>query len=94
MEPWKPRSSVPIQRLFRGILSSFARPVDLSEPVWQARYDDFHLFSAQKVEETWIDLPQDPVRAGLAEPPCDGPWSSARSDEPGRTVGVPVGWLD
>src|ERR1700738_4424682 len=54
-------------------LSSFARPVDLSEPVWQARYDDFHLFSAQEVEETLIDLHPDPVRAGLAAHPCDGP---------------------
>jgi putative transposase len=94
LKPWKPRRPVPIQRPFRGTLSSFARSVDLSEPVWQARCDDFHLSSAPKVEETWIDLPPDPVRAGLAAHPCDGPWSSARYDEPGRTVGVPVGWLD
>jgi putative transposase len=94
LKPWEQRSSVQIQRLFRGTLSSFARSVDLSEPVWQARHDDFNLFSAQKVEEKLIDMHQDPVRAGLAAHPCDWPWSSARYDEQGRTVGVPVGWLD
>jgi putative transposase len=94
MKPWEQRSSVRIKRLLRGTLSSEARDVDLSEPVWQARYRDLDLFSAQKVEEERIDLHQDPVRAGLAAHPCDGPWSSARYDEQGRTVGVAVGWLD
>jgi hypothetical protein len=41
-----------------------------------------------------MDLHQDPVRAGLAAHACDGPWSSSRYDEQGRTVGVAVGWLD
>jgi putative transposase len=94
LKPWKQRSSVQIQRLFRGTLSSYARSVDLSEPVWQARYDDFNLFSAKKVEEKLVYMHQDPVRAGLAAQACDWPWSSARYYEQGRTVGVPVGWLD
>jgi putative transposase len=94
MKPWKPRSSVHIKRLFRGTLSSYARSVDRSEPVWQARYDDFSLFSAKKVEGKLVYMHQDPVRAGLAAHPCDWPWSSARSYEQGRTVGVAVGWLD
>jgi putative transposase len=87
-------SSVHIKRLFRGILASYARDVDLSEPVWQARYDDFNLFSAKKVEEKLVYMHQDPVRAGLAAHACDWPWSSARYDEQGRTVGVAVGWTE
>ena len=59
-----------------------------------ARYDDFNLFSAKKVEEKLVYMHQDPVRAGLAAQACDWPWSSARYYEQGRTVGVPVGWLD
>jgi putative transposase len=94
MKPCKQRSSVQIKRLFRGILSSYARSVDLSASIWQASYYDFNLFSAQKVEEKLIDIHQDPVRAGLAAQPCDWPWSSARCYEQGRTVGVAVGRLD
>jgi hypothetical protein len=71
MKRWKQGSSVPIKRLLRGALSWYARSADLSEPVWQARHDDFHLSSAQKVEEKRIDLHHDPVRAGLAAHPCD-----------------------
>ena len=94
MKQWKQRSSVHIKRLFRGTLSSYAQSVGLSEPVWQARYYDFHLFSAKKVEEKLVYMHQNPVRAGLAAHACDWPWSSARYYEQGRTVGVPVGWLD
>jgi putative transposase len=94
LKPWERRSAVHIKRLFRGALSSYARSVALSEPIWQARYDDFNLFPAKKVEEKVISIPQDPVRAGLVAHPCDWPWSSARYDEQGRTVGVAVGWLD
>jgi putative transposase len=94
MKQWKQRSPVQIKRLFGGTLSSYARSVDLSEPVWQARYYDFNLFSARKVEEKLVYMHQDPVRAGLAAHPCDWPWSSARYYEQGRTVGVAVGWLD
>jgi putative transposase len=94
LKPWERRRSVPIRRLLRGALSSWARSVDLSEPVWQARYDDFNLFSAKKVEEKLVYMHQDPVRAGLAAHACDWPWSSARYYEQGRTVGVAVGWLD
>jgi hypothetical protein len=94
VKPWKPRSSVPIQRLLRGTLSSSERSVDLSAPVVQARCFDFNESSARKVEEKLVDVHQDPVRDGLAAHRCDGRWSSARSDEQGGTVGVPVGRLD
>src|SRR5947209_5346952 len=64
MKPWKRCSSAQIKRPFRGTLSSSGGSVDLSGPVWQARHDDFHLFSARKGEEKWIYVHQDPVRAG------------------------------
>ena len=35
-----------------------------------------------------------PVRANLVTCPCDWPWSSARYDESGQSMGVPAGWLD
>jgi putative transposase len=94
MKQWKQRSSVQIKRLLREGLPAYARTFDPSEPFWQARYYDFNLYSARKIEEKLVYMHQNPVRAGLVARPCDWPWSSARYYELGRTVGVPVGWLD
>ncbi len=71
-----------------------AATFDPEQPVWQARYYDFNLFSDQKIEEKLSYMHQNPVKAGLVEHPCDWPWSLARSYEQGRPVGVPVGWRD
>ena len=50
-------------------------------------------FIEGKVEETLVDMHQNPVRAALAGRPCDWPRSSARYDVR-PNVGVPVGRLD
>ncbi len=94
MKQWKQRSSVQIKRLFQNPLRSYARTIDLAEPIWQPRYYDFNLDSPHKIEEKLSYMHQNPVRAGLVARPCDWPWSSARFYEQGRTVGVAVGWLD
>jgi putative transposase len=85
---------VQIKRLLREELSAYAGTFDLSEPIWQPRYYNFNPYSPHKVEEKLAYMHASPVRTGLVARPCDWPWSSARSDELGRTVGVPVGWLD
>ncbi len=93
MKQWKQRSSVQIKRLLSEELNAYAMTLDLSEPVWQPRYYDFNLYSSHKIQEKLAYMHLNPVRAGLAEQPCDWPWSSARYYEMGRSVGVPVGWL-
>lgn len=94
MKQWKQRSSLQIKQLFRSFLSRYAETIDLDEPIWQAGYYDFNLYTERKTEEKLTYMHQNPVRAGLVEKPVDWPWSSARFYELGRSVGVPVGWLD
>jgi putative transposase len=94
MKQWKQRSSVQIKRLLSDSLSSYGGSIDLTEPIWQARYYDFNLYSPCKIEEKLLYMHQNPVRAGLTARPCDWPWSSARYYEQGRSVGVPISWLD
>jgi putative transposase len=94
MKQWKQRSSVGIKRLLYADLPSYMTTVDRAQPVWQARYYDFNLTTEGKVEEKLGYIHRNPVRAGLVPAACDWPWSSARYYEQGRTVGVPVGWLD
>ncbi|HEY2155900.1 MAG TPA: transposase [Isosphaeraceae bacterium] len=94
MKQWKQRSSIQIKRLLRGHLPSYASKINLTEPVWQARYYGFNLFTERKVEEKLAYIHQNPVRAGLVPGPCDWPWSSARHYELGLRVGIPVGWAE
>ena len=94
MKQWKQRSSIQIKRLIREALVRYAGTMDLTEPVWQAGYYDFNLFTDWKTEEKLAYMHQNPVRAGFVERPCDWPWSSARYYELGRSVGVPVAWLN
>ena len=94
MKQWKQRSSIQIKRLARSLLVGYAGTIDLTEPVWQAEYYDFNLFSERKAEEKLAYMHQNPVSAGLVGRPEDWPWSSAGYYETGRTVGVPVAWLD
>jgi hypothetical protein len=75
-------------------LPASAGTFDRSEPIGQARHDDFNMDSSPKIEEKRASMHLNPVRVGLVRRPCDWPWSSARSYESGRSVGVPVGWLD
>lgn len=93
MKQWKQRSSIQIKRLFATELVQYAQTIDPKDPVWQARYYDFNVFSAHKLREKLAYMHQNPVRANLVAQPIDWPWSSARHYEQGRSVGVDVTWL-
>ncbi len=93
-KPWEPLSSVQIKRLMRSQWVRYAGTLGPTEPVWQAGYDDSNLFTGRKVEEKLAYMQQNPVRTGLAGRPEDWPWSSAGYYAAGRSVGVPVAWLD
>ena len=89
MKQWKQRSSIQIKRLIRSLLVRYAETIDLTEPFWQAGYEDFHLFTRRKVEEKLASMHRNPVRAGLVGKPEDWPWSSAGYDETGPVGGRP-----
>jgi putative transposase len=56
------------------------------EQVWETRYADVHVFSADHVAERLSFMHQAPVKAGLAETATDWEWSSAR-----HYAGLPEG---
>jgi putative transposase len=94
LKQWKRTSSWEIKKLLRSQLTSLAQTIDLAEPVWQARYYSFNLFTDRKVLEKINYMHANPVRAGLVNRAIDWPWSSARYYELGKSVGVPIRPLD
>jgi len=94
MKLWKQQSSLRIKRLIEEELPAYAETIDRSDPVWQTRYYDFNLYSEKKILEKLQYMHQNPVKAGLAARAVDWRWSSARYYEQGRSVGVPVGWIE
>ena len=94
MKQWKQQSSVRAKRALRESCTAYAGEIDPGEPFWQRKYYDFNLYSEKKLREKVEYMHLNPVRAGLVEEPCQWPWSSARYYEQGRSVGVPVEWID
>jgi putative transposase len=94
MKQWKRMSSVHIHRLLRQDLRHYSQRFDLEDPVWQPKYYPFNLYSSEKTREKLAYMHQNPVRAGLVNSPADWPWSSFRYYEYGRSVGVPIRWIE
>ena len=94
MKQWKQRSSVQIKKLMREKLVRYGRAIDLSEPVWQARYYPFNVYTDEKLHEKLDYMHNNPVAAGLVARAIDWQFSSARHYLLGKSVGVPVNWVD
>jgi putative transposase len=92
MNRWKDESSTLIKSLYRECFPAYAAAVRADDPVWQARYYGFNVFTREKLEEKLDYMHLNPVRAGLAEKTTDWPWSSARWHLTGRSVGIPIRW--
>ncbi|HEY4760068.1 MAG TPA: transposase [Thermoguttaceae bacterium] len=94
MQQWKRLSSHSIRGLVHKKLPCYAKTIGKEDPFWQAKYYSFNLYNEDKVREKLTYMHENPVRAGLVGKPCDWPWSSARYYEQGRSLGVPVNWID
>ena len=93
MKQWKRTSSLRIKGLLTTTLTEYSGPF-ADSPVWQAKYYVFNIHSRRKLEEKLTYMHQNPVRAGLVQDACQWQWSSARHYELGKSVGVPVGWIE
>ena len=93
MQQWKRLSSHNIGVLIRSKFVHYAEKISPDDPFWQARYYSFNLYSEEKVRDKLTSMHENPVRAGLVAEPCDWAFSSARYDEQGRSVGVPIRWI-
>ena len=94
MKQWKQRSSILIKRLLHEKLVGYSKAIATDDAFWQRKYYPFHLYSQKKMREKLEYMHLNPVRAGLVEKPADWPWSSARWYEQGKSVGVPLQWVD
>ena len=94
LKQWKRTSSIRIKNWLSEKLPSYASRISTDEPIWQARSYGFNLYTRRKIEEKLTYMHLNPVRAGLVATACDWPWSSARYYEQGRSVGVPIHWID
>ncbi len=94
VKEWKKRSSVQIKRLLRTSLVSYGRTINEDDPVWQAGFYDFNIYSPRKLREKLVYMHNNPVAEGLVTDASEWPWSSARYYEHRRPVAVPVCWLE
>ena len=92
MNKWKDRSSHFLKELMQSQYPGYWSQVKDTDPIWQSRFYDFNVWSAQKVEEKIDYMHQNPVRAELAAHAIDWPWSSARWYLQGKSVGLPISW--
>ena len=90
LQGWKRRSSYRIKQLFKNSLVSYGARISLHDPIWQAGYYDYNLYSDHKTLEKLRYIHNNPVKAGLVKNPCDWLYSSARFYEQGIYVGVPI----
>ena len=94
MQQWKRLSSHHIGQMVRETFVHYAEKIGDHDPFWQPKYYSFNLYDEKKVREKLTYMHENPVRAGLVARPCDWAFSSARFYELGRSVGVPVRWID
>ncbi len=92
MNEWKGQSSHALKELFRTQFPNDLSQVGDSDPVWQARYYAFNIWTRRKVGEKLDYMHLNPVRAGLVDRAVDWRWSSARWYGEHKSVGVPIRW--
>ena len=88
----EPRRSS-LDRAVKGIKLSVALR-SRERPFWQARYDDFNVWTEEKRVEKLHYMHQNPVKRGLVEMPENWPWSSFQHYAAGleETVEIESQW--
>jgi REP-associated tyrosine transposase len=65
-----------LQQRYQRRYNASARSTD---PVWEHRYADVHVFGSDRIAAQLEAMHQEPVKAALAETATDWEWSSARA---------------
>ena len=92
MDKWKELTSKQIASLYQRQFPAYWRKLPGGDPIWQARYYGFNVFTERKLREKVEYMHNNPVRAGLVREACEWPWSSARFWLQGKPVGIPLSW--
>ena len=94
MQQWKGRSSKGTKEFLYRTMPEYTSKFPKTDPIWQVRFYSFEIYTTAKIEEKLNYMHMNPVRAGLVQMPTEWRWSSARWYIEGRTVGIPIQWLD
>lgn len=92
MNHWKDQSSRLIKESLNKQRPEYLSRISLSDPVWQARYYGFNIWSRKKLAEKLEYIHLNPVRAGIVEKAVEWKWGSARWYEIGKSAGLPINW--
>lgn len=94
MHAWKRKSSFHIRNWYREHAPNYFEGFGEGKRFWLPKYFPFEIYSRRKMEEKLKYTHENPVRAGLVTRAVDWPWSSARWYLEGRSVGVPIEWVE
>ena len=92
MNKWKDQTSGMLKSWLQKTFPEYWSTIDEIDPIWQARYYGFNVFSRRKIEEKLDYMHLNPHRAGFVERAIDWRWSSAGWYLQHRSVGIPIGW--
>jgi len=87
MQEWKRWSSYYIRRYLEKRQYPYLKQL---RKIWQRKYYDFNLYSANKVREKLDYMHHNPVKLRLVEYAGEYPWSSFSYYQYGKSVGVPI----
>ncbi len=90
IQHWKRRSSIRLKKFLIEHLSGYAATFNPEEPIWQAGYYDFNVFSDDKAREKLEYMHGNPVKKGLVARADEWKHGSARWYLLKRSVGVEV----
>ena len=90
IQQWKRRSSIRLKEFLKEHLPAYAAATDFSEPIWQARFYDFNVFSDGKAREKLEYMYNNPVGRSLVARAEDWIYGSARWYILKRSVGVEI----
>lgn len=94
MHEWKRQSSLKLREWYRTDAPDYFRGFGEGARFWLPKYYSFEIYERAKVEEKLNYMHENPVRRGLVARATDWRWSSARWYVWGRSVGVPIQWVD
>jgi putative transposase len=94
MHGWKRESSRALKAWYRQHRPKYYEASQMAKRFWQAKYYPFEIYTQEKLREKVEYMHKNPVDRGLVERAVDYRWSSARYWLLGRSVGVPLGWIE
>ena len=94
MHEWKRQSSLRIRKWYRENAAEYGQTFEDKGRLWLPKFYSFEIHSRDKLEEKLDYMHLNPVRSGFVNRATEWRWSSARWYEGGRSVGVPIEWVE